>query len=66
MSFEQYGQFPQGGQQEAVPGQAPPTQDGVQQGQSADQSGQQMSFPPPENGASSQGGQGGEQKTTLW
>lgn len=66
MSFEQYSQFPQGGQQENVPGQVQPQQDGVSQGQQNDQpGGQQMSFSP-ENGGPSQPGQGGEQKTTLW
>lgn len=65
MSFENYSQFPNSGQQDSVPGQAP-AQDGSAPGQATEQAGTQpMAFPSSESNPAS-AGQGGEQKTTLW
>lgn len=65
MSFENYGQFPNAGQQDGAPGQ-PPAQDGTAPGQPGEQGGNQsMQFAPSDNNSSGPG-QGGEQKTTLW
>merc|ERR1711939_1046510 len=66
MSFEGYGQFPNA-QQEGVPGQGPPPQDGAAPGQPNDPSGQQqMPFQAPNVSGTPQSGPGGEGKTTLW
>ncbi|KAJ9499608.1 hypothetical protein LTR99_009779 [Exophiala xenobiotica] len=66
MSFEGYGQFPNA-QQEGVPGQGPPQQDGGAPGQPTDPSGQQqMPFQAPNVSGTPQSGPGGDGKTTLW
>ncbi len=66
MSFPEYGQFPNAGQ-EGAPGSVPPPQDGAAPGQQTDPNAQQqMSFPTPDGSAGPQNGQGADGKTTLW
>jgi len=66
MSFEQYGQFPNPGQ-EGPPGQVQQPQDGSAQGQGNDPNAGNMAFPQAQDGNNtSPGGQGAEGKTTLW